>query len=668
MSSPCSPASFADESHALPKSFYPMLKKLLGNLFDKNFAFEKAESWKLPASNHYFAEDYKIDSLQVLKGKLNAVKSKLNDVQIEEWSAHTRRRNPSGEVAWRLKNAIEAEFVTQAWCKFFECLNRFPIVLGPRLNSIHLCEAPGAFIAALNHYLRSNYRAVEWKWLATTLNPYYEGNPLANMVIDDRFMLHTLENWIFGKDFTGDIMNKENIQDMALKATQLGDINLITADGSIDCMETPECQEEVVSSLHYAETCAALHMLSPGGSFILKMFTLFEATSAALLYLLNCLFDRVNLFKPATSKSGNSEVYVVCVGFRDDDCNFPAVLAAMMDHLQSPQHWPIFAYHALPADFLSQLENGARFFMHQQIMVIHRNIATYRNPGRADGKRCKLIRTHVTNHYLNMYNVRKIRDDEKILHPRHASVQYYQHSRIYTGSFTERQSLGCKSVGEKLAAFRSDLESLEAKLAWTYTTDSVPVEQNNYEIQIYRGKPVEQVYSSLFLNILLMHLMNKILKAAPNHGNMPFHVSMDSNEIQFETKEISLRKNFGSIERQFFKELIDNLVELQPQSVLIRGFPFLTHFSMSFLCLLTNVFEKTTFDSSRTITLERIQTKGREHLTRVKDVFEENNQIDFALCLMDIKELHSDPISEVATNYNNQNCLQYCRLLIEKST
>ena len=49
-----------------------------------------------------------------------------------------------------------------------------------------------------------------------------------------------------------------------------------------------------------------------GGHFILKMFTLFESESVCALYLLRTLFKDLDVFKPATSKEGNSEVYVIC--------------------------------------------------------------------------------------------------------------------------------------------------------------------------------------------------------------------------------------------------------------------------------------------------------------------------------------------------------------------
>jgi hypothetical protein len=52
-----------------------------------------------------------------------------------------------------------AIFFFQAWCKFYENAMSFNLVppasvKAGRLNSVHLCEAPGAFITSLNHYLK----------------------------------------------------------------------------------------------------------------------------------------------------------------------------------------------------------------------------------------------------------------------------------------------------------------------------------------------------------------------------------------------------------------------------------------------------------------------------------------------------------------------------------
>jgi cap2 methyltransferase len=56
--------------------------------------------------------------------------------------------------------------------------------------------------------------------------------------------------------------------------------------------------------------CHTLFLI--GGHFVLKMFTLFESESVCALYLLRTLFKDLDVFKPATSKEGNSEVYVIC--------------------------------------------------------------------------------------------------------------------------------------------------------------------------------------------------------------------------------------------------------------------------------------------------------------------------------------------------------------------
>ncbi|KAI5944802.1 Cap-specific mRNA (nucleoside-2'-O-)-methyltransferase 2 [Manis javanica] len=130
------------------------------------------------------------------------------------------------------------------------------------------------------------------------------------MIMDDRLIVNTLQWWYFGPDNTGDIMTLKYLTGLQNFISDMATVHLITADGSFDCQGNPGEQEALVSSLHYCEVVTALTTLGNGGSFVLKMFTLFEHCSINLMYLLNCSFDEVHVFKPATSKAGNSEVYV----------------------------------------------------------------------------------------------------------------------------------------------------------------------------------------------------------------------------------------------------------------------------------------------------------------------------------------------------------------------
>merc|ERR1719494_340417 len=227
--------------------------------------------------------------------------SKLNEMPLNKWHKHTKRLNPAGTVTQELKKRAHPELMTQAWQKFYECFQGFN--LGPRkrtgedleeqilFNSVHLCEAPGAFVTSLNHALSVSYPGTAWSWLATTLNPHYEGNDLGYMINDDRFIMGSLDNWFFGEDDTGDLLDKRNADKLVDKAREAeGGIHLVTADGSIDCQGEPARQESIVADLHLAEALVAMRMLSPGGSLVLKMFTFFESETVCLLYLLNLDF------------------------------------------------------------------------------------------------------------------------------------------------------------------------------------------------------------------------------------------------------------------------------------------------------------------------------------------------------------------------------------------
>lgn len=44
------------------------------------------------------------------------------------------------------------------------------------------------------------------------MNPYFEGNSINHTILDDRLLSHTLENWIFGDDYDGDILKERNVR------------------------------------------------------------------------------------------------------------------------------------------------------------------------------------------------------------------------------------------------------------------------------------------------------------------------------------------------------------------------------------------------------------------------------------------------------------------------
>ena len=155
-------------------------------------------------------------------------------------------------------------------------------------------------------------------------------------------------------------------------------VTLVTADGSIDCQTNPAEQEAMTSNLHWCEVIAALEVLADGGSLVVKAFTFFEANTVSLLYLLSCAFKEVSVYKPITSKMGNSEVYVVCLGYTGRDS-----VSAYLDKLATldyskPFSSSIFSQEEM-AGFLLRSVECTKFFTELQMKSIQWNVNLFHN-------------------------------------------------------------------------------------------------------------------------------------------------------------------------------------------------------------------------------------------------------------------------------------------------
>jgi hypothetical protein len=275
-------------------------------------------NWK----EHLPAYNYSWPALLDLKARLNLCKHRLDKYNTDKRSRkeflivsscvrlHEDLRGEHGIVA----RNYQGEIVTNAWLKMFELCKYLKLPTAKKLfKSFHIAEAPGNFMLAINHYLKTVWDG-EWSWHANTYRSSSDDGYLGD---NYGIIAAYSERWLWGADGDGDITSPANIASFA-EQLNLG-VNLITSDVK-DCgrpeEETYDEEERVNAAVHIGQTLAVLKLLSKGGTAIIKVFAFFEPHSVALLWILNYCFQETLIVKPTTSKPANSEVYLVLRGYR----------------------------------------------------------------------------------------------------------------------------------------------------------------------------------------------------------------------------------------------------------------------------------------------------------------------------------------------------------------
>ncbi|XP_046739666.1 cap-specific mRNA (nucleoside-2'-O-)-methyltransferase 2 [Diprion similis] len=583
------------------KAYEPLVE----SLFKKQFLIEN-DKFIIPKPETMFTDNpWDITKLQILKRELNDIKNKLNDYDIAKWHQHTRRRNRAGDVQWRLRNEIDPEFLTQAWCKFYENLSSFPLVpntavKAEKLLSVHLCEAPGAFVTSLNHWLRLNAPNIQWDWIATTLNPYYEGNPLSCMINDDRFIISSLNQWCFGSDYTGNVMNLKNMTNLVEKCQEKGDVLLVTADGSIDCTNDPGEQESIVGPLHYCEAVTGLQLLSEHGSLLLKMFTIFEHDSLCLVYLISCLFDQVFVNKPVTSKEGNSEIYLVCLDYRGPGYSLP-YLNILKKYYEKRPDKSMFRKEDIPDEFFQQMISCGEFFKAHQSEVILKNIEAYRceeDNGHIDFE-TKKIKRIVANKFISAYGLRKLENESlevvgktKLTHIHSINLD----PRIPDGSYNRRRVMENLEPERLLLALCQNLTPIQVRATTQWFTFTGPLDA----LQICCGKLFLKVQSSKFCMGKFLKIRNRVFELSEKLGiDRPYNqvesirnfvnvLENDTKNYRYLSFEPSITENSNNTLSKINK-ILENIVERD--SLVLIGYSLLTQLNVGILYILAHMFQ-----------------------------------------------------------------------------
>jgi len=198
--------------------------------------------------------------------------------------------------------------ISRSFFKMWELLYDYTdIFKQPRpFKCVFLAEGPGGFAEAVMKFRMNS-------------NDEYHGMTLkceSNKCVPDWKLKDSTLHISYGLDGTGNLYNVENIKFLSKLTGGKNNVDLITADGGFDFSSDFNNQEEMCFKLITCEVLSALYLQKAGGSFVLKIFDMFNDKTLRILQLLHNVYDTVHINKPHTSRPANSEKYLVCTGFK----------------------------------------------------------------------------------------------------------------------------------------------------------------------------------------------------------------------------------------------------------------------------------------------------------------------------------------------------------------
>ena len=212
-----------------------------------------------------------------------------------------------------MKNETEApSFHPGSRCHNQETYRRDMETTQQPVRTFHLAEGPGGFIEALVKYRN----CPDDVYVGMTLQDQHSNNynipgwKKSHHFLQEHGNVVKLEN---GADGTGNILSLANF--VYIHETYGSTMDLVTADGGFDFSSDFDHQEMNMTQLLYGQIVYALCLQKTGGCFVLKVFDIFMQHTVDMVALLSSMYEKVYITKPNTSRSANSEKYIVCKGF-----------------------------------------------------------------------------------------------------------------------------------------------------------------------------------------------------------------------------------------------------------------------------------------------------------------------------------------------------------------
>lgn len=252
--------------------------------------------------------------------RLMNAKNKIDEYyNIKKWDKIKKIINPY-ELIYitnkrnRKQSVSTYEPLSRSYYKMLEIGNLFlkdelNIKKTPKLVSCFLAEGPGGFVEGIIN-MRKCSKDLLYGITLIDKEKEVPGWKRIKKILDKNKNIKLLE----GIDGTGNLYNTNNHKFVGDNIEK--NCELVTADGGFDFSVDYNLQEFLALKLIFAEVICAMSIQDINGSFICKFFDINSLVSIQILYILSVYYGEVYIFKPVTSRPGNSEKYIICKKFK----------------------------------------------------------------------------------------------------------------------------------------------------------------------------------------------------------------------------------------------------------------------------------------------------------------------------------------------------------------
>jgi hypothetical protein len=360
--------------------------------------------------NGFIKKNYKFDRFDKYRDSINIMKFTMETRNWKKFNVLIKEISIGYTIREYTKKLLNVHG-SRAFFKLYEVLVKFPNLI-PNSNAIstlHICEAPGKFIAATNHYIKTKTNIQEFKWNANSLNPNVRKDGFKDMY---GYMKKYPDNWLWGKDKTGDITKVENIKHIVKHAKEnLGEISFMTSDCGMDVSDDYNSQELLNTKLSLAHVIIALMALKEGGSAFFKVYLpLTETINISLVYLLYCAFEKISFIKQLSASPYNSEIYIVCENYTKVSDDLINKLLDFLDNFTFKNGETFIKKEDIPNEFLYQYEKFIKELIKNQRKALLRLFYYYDYPEMYEKHHKDIIkyRNKKTEHWIKIMNLKQL--------------------------------------------------------------------------------------------------------------------------------------------------------------------------------------------------------------------------------------------------------------------